>query len=69
MKMMQIITPSSLQYKTYQIRRSRAVYYSFIFQAIMGFESRTNRGVHVEDVKLVLRGHVKDGYKVPSFEF
>uniref|UniRef100_A0A3Q3EGB3 G domain-containing protein n=1 Tax=Labrus bergylta TaxID=56723 RepID=A0A3Q3EGB3_9LABR len=38
-------------------------FYSFVFNDIMGLENNADNGVHVEDIKLALRGHVKDGYK------
>ena len=34
----------------------------------MGIEKGYNSGIVVEDVKLALKGHVKDGYQVRSFE-
>ena len=34
----------------------------------MGSEKSPDDGVHVEDIKLALRGHVRDGYKVQSSE-
>ncbi|XP_055361260.1 interferon-induced protein 44-like [Betta splendens] len=36
---------------------------SLLFNDIMGLEDGTKRGVSVEDVKLVLEGHMKDDYK------
>ncbi|KAM9745077.1 interferon-induced protein 44-like isoform 2-T2 [Menidia menidia] len=35
---------------------------SFVFNDIMGFEGN-NGGIHVEDVKLILNGHVEEGYE------
>ncbi|XP_040927929.1 interferon-induced protein 44-like [Betta splendens] len=49
------------KYKTYKIRKEPQSFYNFIFNDIMGFES--DRGVQVEDVKLALMGHVKEGYR------
>lgn len=54
------------QYKTYKFSKGNEGYYSFVFNDIMGME-RT-KGIHVEDVKLALRGHVKDDYEVESFD-
>ncbi|XP_073349689.1 interferon-induced protein 44-like [Pagrus major] len=51
------------QYKTYKIPNGPDGFYSFVFNDIMGLEQTDNRGVHVEDIKLALRGHVKDGYQ------
>ncbi|XP_037647573.1 interferon-induced protein 44-like isoform X1 [Sebastes umbrosus] len=50
------------QYKTYKIHKDPESFYSFIFNDIMGFEQGMDSGVPVEDVKLALRGHVKEGY-------
>ncbi len=61
-KMMQIIVPSALQYETYKIHKYPEGFYSFIFNDIMGLEK--DSGVHVEDVKLAMRGHVTEGYEV-----
>ncbi|XP_040924961.1 interferon-induced protein 44-like isoform X1 [Betta splendens] len=36
---------------------------SLLFSDIMGLEDGTKRGVSVEDVKLILEGHMKDDYK------
>uniref|UniRef100_A0A3Q3EF15 G domain-containing protein n=1 Tax=Labrus bergylta TaxID=56723 RepID=A0A3Q3EF15_9LABR len=37
--------------------------YSIVFNDIMGLENNADNGVHVEDIKLALRGHVREGYK------
>ncbi|XP_042369907.1 interferon-induced protein 44-like, partial [Plectropomus leopardus] len=50
-------------YTTFKIHKDPESYYSFIFNDIMGFEQKTNKGVSVEDVVLALRGHVMEGYK------
>ncbi|XP_024658079.1 interferon-induced protein 44-like [Maylandia zebra] len=49
------------KYKTYKFSKTNEGHYSFVINDIMGME-RT-KGVHVEDIKLALRGHVKDGYE------
>ncbi|XP_030264291.1 interferon-induced protein 44-like [Sparus aurata] len=51
------------QYKTYKIPNGPDAFYSFVFNDIMGLEQKANSGAHVEDLKLALRGHVRDGYK------
>lgn len=61
---MQIIAHSVLQYKTYKIHKDEENFYSVIFNDIMGLEGSPDDGVHVEDLKLALRGHVRDGYQV-----
>uniref|UniRef100_A0A3Q1CSU2 G domain-containing protein n=1 Tax=Amphiprion ocellaris TaxID=80972 RepID=A0A3Q1CSU2_AMPOC len=38
-------------------------FHSFMFNDLMGFERPAESGVHVEDIKLALKGHVKEGYK------
>ena len=65
---MQVINPSTSQYNTYKISNSPDAFYSFVFNDIMGLEQNASNGVHVEDIKLALRGHVRDGYKVQSSE-
>uniref|UniRef100_A0A3B4WKN6 Interferon-induced protein 44-like n=2 Tax=Seriola lalandi dorsalis TaxID=1841481 RepID=A0A3B4WKN6_SERLL len=47
----------------YKIRKEPMGHYSFTFNDVMGYEQHANRGVHVEDVKLALRGHVKEHYE------
>ena len=60
---MQINAPSALQYETYIIyREDQKTTCPFIFNDVMGFEQK--KGVLVEDIKLALMGHVRDGYKV-----
>ncbi|XP_028997392.1 interferon-induced protein 44-like [Betta splendens] len=50
------------KYKTYKIERdSPDVFYPFVFDDIMGLS--TDKGVIVDDIKLILHGHVKDNYK------
>ncbi|XP_053298518.1 interferon-induced protein 44-like [Pleuronectes platessa] len=54
------------QYKTFKFPKSPGVKYSFVFNDIMGLEQDSDSGVSVNDLKLALRGHVKDGYKFNS---
>ncbi|CAB1440162.1 unnamed protein product, partial [Pleuronectes platessa] len=51
------------QYKTFNFRKSPGATYSFVFNDIMGLEQDSDSGINVNDLKLALRGHVKDGYK------
>uniref|UniRef100_A0A7N5ZRY8 G domain-containing protein n=1 Tax=Anabas testudineus TaxID=64144 RepID=A0A7N5ZRY8_ANATE len=57
-------TSFTQKYATYKIRKDPESFCSFIFNDIMGFES--SYGVHEEDIKLALMGHVKDGYRFLS---
>ncbi|XP_051797485.1 interferon-induced protein 44-like, partial [Acanthochromis polyacanthus] len=50
-------------YTPYKISKDSGGSYSFMFSDTMGFQQSARRGVHVEDIKLALKGHVKDGYK------
>uniref|UniRef100_A0A3Q3XFM5 Interferon-induced protein 44-like n=1 Tax=Mola mola TaxID=94237 RepID=A0A3Q3XFM5_MOLML len=66
-QLLPLIALSLLQYISYKIGRGNEGYYSFIFTDIMGFDQNASQGIHIEDVKLALRGHVAEGYKfVPN---
>ncbi|XP_018527668.2 interferon-induced protein 44 isoform X1 [Lates calcarifer] len=51
------------KYLPYKFEKCPGNYYSFIFNDIMGFE-QTDSGVHVEDIKLALSGHVQEAHKL-----
>ncbi|XP_073350106.1 interferon-induced protein 44-like [Pagrus major] len=51
------------QYNTFIFRKDKKGIYSFVFNDIMGLELKDNTGVHVEDLKLALMGHVREGYQ------
>ncbi|XP_034449256.1 interferon-induced protein 44-like isoform X1 [Hippoglossus hippoglossus] len=51
------------KYRTFKFHKNQESTYSFVFNDIMGFEKDSDVGVLVEDVKLALRGHVKEGYE------
>ncbi|XP_067471777.1 interferon-induced protein 44-like isoform X2 [Thunnus thynnus] len=48
------------QYKTHKINSARSC--PFVFNDTMGLEEGNNDGVHVEDIKLAMKGHVRENY-------
>ncbi|XP_062264906.1 interferon-induced protein 44-like [Platichthys flesus] len=52
----------STQYKTFKFLKSPGATYSFVFNDIMGLEEDFDDGVSVNDLKLALRGHVREDY-------
>ncbi|XP_051244188.1 interferon-induced protein 44-like isoform X5 [Dicentrarchus labrax] len=52
------------EYTTYKIQKESGNFYSFFFNDTMGLENDNDNGIHVEDIKLALKGHVKEGYQV-----
>uniref|UniRef100_A0A672G6S2 G domain-containing protein n=1 Tax=Salarias fasciatus TaxID=181472 RepID=A0A672G6S2_SALFA len=52
------------QYKSHNIRKGkRGTFYPFILSDTMGIEKSIRGGVHIKDIKLILMGNVKEGYK------
>ncbi|KAM6978382.1 interferon-induced protein 44-like [Tautogolabrus adspersus] len=54
------------KFQTHKIRRGQGnprTFYPFVFNDIMGLEDGEGEGVQAEDLKLALKGHVKEGYK------
>ncbi|XP_049417327.1 interferon-induced protein 44-like isoform X1 [Epinephelus fuscoguttatus] len=53
----------TLKYQSYKIQKGGpGTFYPFVFTDIMGLDRETNKGVSVEDIKLAMMGHIKDGY-------
>uniref|UniRef100_A0A8C6UJS8 G domain-containing protein n=1 Tax=Neogobius melanostomus TaxID=47308 RepID=A0A8C6UJS8_9GOBI len=54
-------TSFTVEYKTHKIKNKS--YFPFVFNDIMGLEGDNNHGARTEDIKLAMKGHIKDGYK------
>ncbi|KAM9347450.1 interferon-induced protein 44-like [Symphorus nematophorus] len=54
------------KYETHKIRKGTGnprTHFPFVFNDVMGLEANSGRGLRAEDIKLAMRGHVRDGYK------
>uniref|UniRef100_A0A672G509 G domain-containing protein n=1 Tax=Salarias fasciatus TaxID=181472 RepID=A0A672G509_SALFA len=55
----------SKEYKGFRIQTEKpGTYYPLVFCDTMGIEKGSGRGVDVENIKLIMKGHVKDGCKL-----
>ncbi|XP_029968735.1 interferon-induced protein 44-like isoform X3 [Salarias fasciatus] len=52
------------KHKSYKIEKEDpGTFYPFIFSDTMGIEKSNTGGVHIDDIKLILKGKIREGYK------
>uniref|UniRef100_A0A3B4F9H6 Interferon-induced protein 44-like n=1 Tax=Pundamilia nyererei TaxID=303518 RepID=A0A3B4F9H6_9CICH len=53
----------TIAFRTYKIQKGEpGTFYPFVFNDTMGLQS-SDKGIHVEDIKLAIRGHVNEDYR------
>ncbi|XP_029968753.1 interferon-induced protein 44-like [Salarias fasciatus] len=53
------------EFRSYKIQTEKpGTFYPLVFSDTMGIEKGSGRGVDLENIKLILKGHVKDGCKL-----
>ncbi|KAL6102782.1 uncharacterized protein ACO6RY_02322 [Pungitius sinensis] len=57
-------TTFTIERRNYKIKKGGpGTFYPFVFTDIMGLEKFDQKGVCVEDIRMDMKGHIKDGYK------